>query len=278
MAAFSNFRGITHGLVALAIGAAILPLAQAAAPTHTALSQDVQRDLAVLAGYEWRFIAAYDAAGKEQKEWQVPEWGPHRVSFTASGWMGAWVCNSMNWRYALTNGRAIKIIGYGATTLAGCSEPLMSLQPRARKLFSAGFQFQLQSAQGKPPRLTLQFADGSRWDLDGEPTPLTKYGSKGEQIMLEVEAQHVACENNASNSLPCLKVRQLEWGVRDGKGYFFNQQAWQTLPLNAIDKWQHKIGWHGVLRVRKFVLKAPSDGGARVAYLLEDEYTRFSAP
>lgn len=268
---------LSMGAAALALGAMAVPIAQASQPSKPVFSAKLHQDIELLAGYVWQLTDAYDASGAQQKQWHVSGWPPIPVYFTADGWVGTSVCNSMSWRYKPTENNAIKIIGHGATTTAGCGDPLGSLQQPAAKLFSAGFHYQLHSLAGQPPSLALTFGDGSRWELRGEPTPRTKYGSDGTPALLEVDGPHVPCEQGAKGQ-ECLRVRLVEWGVRDGKGYFFNQRAWQKFPLDAIDKWTHKPGWHGVLNVQQFPLKAAQRGSAPYAYLFHAEYTTFSPP
>src|SRR5690606_31398045 len=74
---------------------------------------------------------------------------------------------------------------------------------------------------GASPRLVLHFADGSRWELAGQPTPSTKYGSAGERIFLEVAPERVACTHGVMKDAQCLRVREIQYGdngVKQGTG------------------------------------------------------------
>ncbi len=261
-------------MVVVTTATVLAPMSAMATGAQVATPQ-LKQDMQLLAGYKWLLVNAYDSTGQEQSEWQGQGWPQIPVYFHESGSFGVSVCNSMNWRFVLAPGNTIKVVGYGVTTAMGCDGSLSRLQQRAYALSSKGISYQLAATTDKTPRLSFKFADGSRWELYGEPTPRTKYGSDGEMVLLEVDGPLVACQPAPKNAVECLRVRYVDWGVRDGKGVFYNQREWQVLPLDAIDNYTHAHDWHGVLRVQQFALKPTPSGAPRFAYLLVDRYTDF---
>jgi heat shock protein HslJ len=234
------------------------------------------KDAEYLSAYEWNLQQAFDAVGKEKNNWKTPDSPSIKLWFSKDGDFGTQICNSMNWKYEMDADGSLQIKP-GIYTMAGCPEPLMELQKWASDLLSRKFHYTLTTAiANAPPHLQLRFADGSRWELNGEPTPITKYGSEGQPILLEVEAQHVPCNDNTANGAECLRVREVNWHVRNGKGEFHNHGKWQNFKLTAIDGYSHPPGWHGVLNVTRFKLKNPPSGEMAFAYLLQGETTRFS--
>ena len=261
-------------MVVVTAATALAPMSTMASGVQVATPQQ-KPDLQLLAGYKWLLVNAYDSTGQVQPEWQGQGWPQIPVYFHESGSFGVSVCNSMNWRFVLAPGNTIKVVGYGVTTTAGCDGSLSQLQQRAHALFSKGISYQLAATTGKTPRLSLTFADGSRWEMQGEPTPRTKYGSEGTTVLLEVDGPHVSCQPNKQSGTKCLRVRQVDWGVRDGKGIFLNQRPWRTLPLDAIDNYVHRPDWHGVLTIRQFDITPNQPGAPALAYLFVNEYTDF---
>lgn len=260
-------------MVVVAAATALAPMSAMASGAQVATPQ-LTPDKHLLAGYKWLLVNAYDSTGQVQPEWQGQGWPQIPVYFHESGSFGVSVCNSMNWRFVLAP-NTIQVVGYGASTLIGCDEPLSQLQQRAYALFSKNIGYQLAETSSKTPRLSFKFADGSRWELYGEPTPSTKYGSDGTTVLLEVDGPHVNCQPNKQSETKCLRVRQVDWGVRDGKGIFLNQRPWRTLPLDAIDNYIHRPDWHGVLTIRQFDITPNKPGGPAMAYLFVNEYTDF---
>ena len=111
----------------------------------------------------------------------------------------------------------------------------------------------------------LHFADGSRWELAGSPTPATRYGSAGERIFLEVAPERVACNHPLMPNAQCLRVRYADNGVKQGVG------EWRILQ-GEIDGYQHERGIRNVLRVQRYPLaqsgQLPADAPSH-AYVLD---------
>ena len=161
----------------------------------------------------------------------------------------------------------------------GCEEALLKQDSRIYKQLAQTRSYQVlaqpsTSGNGRP-QLSLGFADASRWILRGEPTPRTKYGSDGEVVLYEVAPDHQRCTALKQDERLCLRMRLVQWGVRDGKGHFFGQQAWELFPLDTFAPWQHQYGWHGVLETRRYPIPADNKTGRQFDYLQVKEYTRF---
>ena len=238
-------------------------------------------DFDVLAGYTWALEHAFNAQGKAQTPWPHLRGKPITVWFSGTGdpaWFGSSACNYMSWPITLLPNNQLKS-GVSHMTAMGCDEELTKLENRLYKQLAQISSYQLLSKpapEGKGlPQLSLSFADGSRWRLYGEPTPRTKYGSDGEVVLYEVAPEHARCEKSPKDESLCLRMRRVQWGVRDGKGHFFGHQAWELFPLQTFAPWQHQVGWHGVLETRRYPLPENDRTGRKYDYLQVREYTRF---
>ncbi len=132
------------------------------------------KDAEYLSAYEWNLQQAFDAVGKEKKNWKTPDSPSIKLWFSKDGDFGTQICNFMTWKYEMDADASLQIKP-GIYTMAGCPEPLMELQKWASDLLSRKFHYTLTTAIANvPPHLQLRFADGSRWELKGEPTSKTK--------------------------------------------------------------------------------------------------------
>ena len=259
-----------------------LPVSYAAAQQTTTQNATASTsDFEVLAGYTWALEHAFDAQGKELAAWPKPYGTPITVWFSnaeGKAWFGSKGCNFMSWPITLLPQHQLKT-GTSTMTMAGCDEALMKLDGQLYKQLAQISSYQLlrkpSASNNGLPQLALSFADGSRWRLQGEPTPRTKYGSDGEVVLYEVAPEHARCEKSPKDESLCLRMRQVQWGVRDGKGYFFGHQAWELFPLQTFAPWQHQVGWHGVLESRRYPLPVGGKTGRKFDYLQVKEYTRF---
>ena len=259
-----------------------LPVSFAAAQQRTTQSAAASTsDFDVLAGYTWALEHAFDAQGKEQAAWPKPYGTPITVWFSnaeGKAWFGSKGCNFMSWPITLLTQHQLKA-GTSFMTAAGCDKAMMQLDSQLYKQLAQISSYQLLSkpnSAGKGlPQLSLNFADGSHWRLQGEPTPRTKYGNDGEVVLYEVAPEHKRCEKSPKDESLCLRMRRVQWGVRDGKGHFFGHQAWELFPLQTFAPWQHQVGWHGVLETRRYPLANRSKTDQKFDYLQVREYTRF---
>ena len=191
-----------------------------------------------------------------------------RLSFIAGSKPGEQIvatkiCNNMSGGYQLA-GNDLKVGNLMSTNMACATPGLMQLEqavgaqlPRATAVHLA--------QDANPPRMTLQFNDGSRWHMVGKPTDATQYGSAGETIFLEVGPQTKPCSAGAARNAQCLQVRELRYDSAGRKTYVTD---WQNFYSN-IKGFEFEPGYRSVLRVKRYPVKNPPADASSLAYVLD---------
>ena len=236
-------------------GAPVTPPSSASNTAHT------------LQAYDWDLAAAYDGRGHAAPEWQLAGRPAARLHFEKDGLSVQNLCNRLGAGYALDGQRLT--VNRPMSTLRACADrELMDLEHRVAAQLPQAQRYELRSGTAAAPQLVLHFADGSRWELAGSPTPATRYGSAGERIFLEVAPERVACNHPLMPSAQCLRVRDVRYadnGVRQGVG------EWRIFQ-GEIDGYQHERGIRNVLRVQRYPLarngQLPADAPSH-AYVLD---------
>ncbi|MGB3068564.1 MAG: META and DUF4377 domain-containing protein [Ottowia sp.] len=229
------------------------------APVQPTASSANAPSPAQLKAYYWDLKAAYDGKGQAWKSSAKPamqlQFDDRQVSVRN-------LCNTMGASYTL-NGSNIQVSRPMSTMKACADSELMAQEQRVGQLLPTAQRIDLRG--GEPPQLVLHFADGSRWEMAGTPTPQTQYGSAGERIFLEVAPQRVACNHPLIKDAQCLRVREIRYGdngVKQGEG------EWQ-LFYSEIEGYKHEPGIRNVLRVNRFKRQnVPADASA-YAYVLD---------
>ena len=198
--------------------------------------------------YDWDLAAAYDGRGQAAPGWQLAGRPAARLHFEKDGLSVQNLCNRVGASYTLDGQRLT--VNRPMSTLRACADrELMGLEHRVAAQLPQAQRYELRSGAAAP-RLVLHFADGSRWELAGSPTPATRYGSAGERIFLEVAPERVACNNPLMHNSQCLRVRDVRYadnGVKQGVG------EWRIFQ-GEIDGYQHERGIRNVLRVQRYPL------------------------
>lgn len=222
-------------------------------------------DAASLTAYHWSLKKAFTPAGAEDQSWFLTSSrAPVGLDFADQRVVVNNLCNIITSGYA-TEGQRINT-QRAASTLRACNDnQLMLLEQRVGRILPTAKQWNVQLATGNEvPRLTLQFMDGTRWQLDGTPTAQTKYGSAPERIFLEVAPQRKPCSAGAANA-QCLQVREIRYannGVQTFTG------PWENF-YSEIEGYQHQPGVRNVLRINRFKRQnAPADASS-FAYVLD---------
>lgn len=222
-------------------------------PTSSSASAPSQ-----LKAYYWDLKAAYDGQGQAWKTSQPAM----RLQFDDRQVSVQNLCNTMGASYTL-NGSNIQVNRPMSTMKACADANLMGLEQRVSQLLPSAQRIDLRG--GEPPQLVLHFADGSRWEMAGTPTPQTQYGSAGERIFLEVAPQRAACNHPLMKNAQCLRVREIRYG---DNGVKQSTGEWQ-LFYSEIEGYKHEPGIRNVLRVNRFKRQnVPADASA-YAYVLD---------
>jgi len=237
--------------------AACVHTAQTAADADDAAPATAQ----TLTAYHWHLRQAFARDGTQDASWFLPGRPPLQIVFGEQGLSVNHLCNQNGSAYSLQGQRIA--VERGLSTLRGCGDSLMQLEQRVLNFLPQMQQWSIaMGREQQPPRLTLTFADGSRWQLEGEATLETRYGSAGEHVFWEVAAQRTACAQTAQS---CLRVREIDY---DHNGRQVTTGAWQDFG-GAIEGWQHEPGLRSVLRLRRYPQPKPAAARRPYVYVLD---------
>jgi hypothetical protein len=173
------------------------------------------------------------------------------------------LCNGIGAGYQL-NGIDITISRPVSTMMACPDRQLMQLEQAVATQISRATRVHL-AQDANPPRVLLQFNDGSRWHLVGKPTDATRYGGAGETLFLEVGPQLLPCSHGVVRNAQCMQVREVKYnsaGLKTGTG------EWGHFYGN-IEGFTHQAGTRNVLRVKRYTIQNPPADASRYAYVLD---------
>lgn len=231
-------------------------------PSASSPAQAASKASSPLAAYEWDLVNAYDAGGQAAAGWKLSGKPAFRLSFENRQLSVKNLCNVVGAAYA-TDGSSLRVERVISTMKACADTELMALERKVATQLPTAKSYSLKN--GATPQLTVQFADGSRWEFSGTPTASTQYGGSGQLMFLEVAPERVACSNGVMKDAQCLRVRIVSYrqdGVKLRVG------AWDTF-YNEIEGFKHEPGIRNVLRVNRFVRKnVPADASQHV-YVLD---------
>ncbi len=233
------------------------PGAVVAPPPATAASR--------LTMHEWELVAMADSQGRADTRWRRGNQRAPRLHFEDGRMALQGLCNTVASSYRL-QGPNLALSQAMSTKRACADRDLMALEDRMARQMNGSVGYEVRSNAGGPPLLVLLFADGSRWELTGEPTAQTRYGGQAERVFLEVAPQRVPCHHGTMANAQCLRVREVRFadnGVRQGVG------EWRPL-YGEIEGYTHQPGTRHVLRLNRFqrAQPVPADASAQV-YVLD---------
>lgn len=219
-----------------------------------------------LQSHHWLLDSATSRTGAQDPQWTLPTIGtqpqrPITLNFIDTQTLTVRrLCNVMNGRYTL-DGNNIKVNPL-ATTMMACNQPgLMELEQKVGKQLPQVRTWEIQA--DTPPRLALDFADGTSWVFKGTPTHETLYG-QSERVFLEVGAQKVACNSPVMPQAQCLQVRELQYD----NGLKKAVTQWQTFA-GEIEGFTHQPGVRNVLRLNRYARTDAPTNASRYLYVLD---------
>jgi heat shock protein HslJ len=223
-------------------------------------------DAASLTAYHWKLQEAFTPAGNEDQSWFLgSSQAPIELDFVDQRVVVKNLCNVISSAYTV-EGQRINL-QRGMSTLRACNDnQLMMLEQKVARILPTAKQWnvQLGGSTTEQPRLTLQFIDGTRWQLNGKPTAQTQYGSAPERIFLEVGPERKACSAGAGRH-QCLQVREIRYGDNGVKTY---TGQWENF-YSEIEGYKHEAGVSNVLRINRFKRQnVPADASSYV-YVLD---------
>lgn len=251
-----------HTLSALALAALMSACTSAPSQPPARMTTTAQKAAPDLVAYDWNLTAAVNARGEPDGRWILAGRPALQLHFEDQNLSVRNLCNLMSAHFG-TQGNDIQLAQALSTKRACADQALMQLEDRVGALLPTMKRYALHA--GSTPRLQLWFADGTRWELAGQPTPQTQYSGPGERIFLEVAPQRVACSQGVANGARCLRVREIRYadnGVKQSVG------EWQPLA-GEVQGYKHEAGVRNVLRIDRFKRKNPPAGASSYAYVLD---------
>lgn len=221
-------------------------------------------DEKTLAAYHWRLQGAADRDGKRIDALFVRPQPPLQLDFR-DGRLGVDnACNRIGGSYRIENGR-LKL-GRMMQTLMACADPKLSKLDEAISRRLQGDPRLDVRTGGDGPELHLATDSGDTLDFVGVPTAQTRYGSGGETLFLEIDAQTEPCPHPLIRDKRCLKMRERRY---DANGLIVGMPGeWQRL-YQDIEGYTHEPGIRNVLRVKRYTIKNPPADAPPQAYVLD---------
>ena len=221
---------------------------QSAAP-HTETTE-------MLGRYHWLMEPAIDKNKKRESL---------RLTFETQRLSVGGLCNVLSAGYTLDGSKMTikQVVG----TMRLCDDPaLMAYEQEVASRLPMVSSWSIAPGQtGQAPILTLKFSDKSQWNLQGEPTDETRYGSAGEIIFLEVAPQMAVCHHPLMPEKQCLNIRSVHYdaaGVKQAMG------PWE-LFYDEIDGYEFVPGVRNILRVKRYERAETPEDASRYAYVLD---------
>ena len=239
----------------------LLPLvASCAATPPTPASTEAD----ALTAYHWQLRGATDRGGKRVDALFVRPALPLQLDFHDGRLGVSNACNRIGGSYRVENGRLR--LGPMAQTLMACSDPaLAKLDEAIGQRLQGNPRLDVQRGSGGP-RLRLVTDAGDTLDFVGQPTAETRYGSAGETIFLEVDAQPQPCSHPLIPDKRCLNVRERRY---DANGLPAGTPGEWRLLYQDIEGYTHEAGVRNVLRVKRYAIKNPPADAPAQAYVLD---------
>lgn len=216
----------------------------------------------LLPAYHWTLEAATDRYGYHNEDLFGGDVAPLQLRFGHQLLNVSGACNRLSGPYSIK--RDNLLTGTLMQTMMACERPLMLREAGIKDYLASHLDITL-AAHPHSPRLTLTSGDGRTLVLAGSATPETRYGSQGETVFMEVQAQTLACAQPLTAEVYCLQVRELNY---DTQGRQTSAGDWTVLEQD-IEGFDHQPGTRHVLRLKRFVLDSAKSDQAANVYVLD---------
>lgn len=224
-------------------------------------------DAASLTAYHWKLQKAFNPTGNDDQTWFLSSnHAPIELDFVEQRVVVKNLCNVISSGYSVEGQRLN--LQRGMSTLRACNDnQLMMLEQKVARILPTAKQWnvQLGSSAEEQPQLTLQFIDGTRWQLNGKPTAQTQYGSAPERIFLEVGPERKACHHGVMKNYQCLQVREIRY---DDNGLKKSTGEWEHF-YSEIEGYKHEAGVSNILRINRFKRQNVPADASSYAYVLD---------
>ncbi|UMZ09356.1 META and DUF4377 domain-containing protein [Pseudomonas sp. MPFS] len=216
-----------------------------------------------LPAYYWNLVSATDASGKPIPALAKGIERKLRLTFGDQSLNISGGCNGQFGGYTYQNG--VLKVQQLASTLMACDKSLMELDSEVGRLLKGDLRTSV-TGDTPEPMLQLTTQDGSVLKFQGEETPETRYGSKGEIKFLEVAAKTVKCSHPLIPNYQCLQVRERRYD--DAGLQLPTQDTWHPM-YDSIQGYEHHNGVRTVLRVKQYEWKNPPADASSHVYVLD---------
>ncbi|QNP49371.1 META and DUF4377 domain-containing protein [Diaphorobacter aerolatus] len=209
----------------------------------------------LLPQYVWSLTQVAGSDGQMRHDWLIPGKAAPVLNFQNGQVSVQNLCNLVNATYSTSLDKIE--IKQPVSTMRACVDNLqMTQERRVVQQLQLAQKFQIVPAGNNLPiRMYLSFSDGLRWELYGQPTPATRYGSAAERIFLEVGPEKVNCNHPLMRDAKCLRVRDLSY---DNQGIKRVTGDWRIMQ-GDIEGYKFEPGLRNVLRVNRYALtKGPA--------------------
>ncbi|MDH0303663.1 MULTISPECIES: META and DUF4377 domain-containing protein [unclassified Pseudomonas] len=216
-----------------------------------------------LTAYYWNLVSANEASGAPIDALTKGIERKLRLSFAEKNLNISGGCNTQFGGYSYQDG-VLKVQSL-ASTLMACDKSLMDVDTQVGRLLKGDLRAAI-GGDTSEPVLQLTTQDGSVLKFQGEATPQTRYGSKGEIKFLEVAAKTVKCSHPLIPNYECLQVRERRYD--DAGLQLPTQDTWHPL-YQSIEGYEHRDGVRTVLRVKQYEWKNPPADAPSNVYVLD---------
>lgn len=216
----------------------------------------------LLPSYYWTLDEAEDRYGYHNPDLFGGDDEALQLRFDGNMLSVSGACNRLGGSYSIK--RDTLITGNLMQTMMACEQPLMLREASIKDYLNSHLEMTLE-AHPHSPKLTLTTGDGRKLVLVGSATPETRYGSKGEQLFMEVQAQTATCPHPLIPDFQCLQVRELTY---DAQGIKTSEGEW-TMLYQGIEGYEHQPGTRNVLRLQRFEVANPPADQSGTAYVLD---------
>lgn len=245
----------------LASCSAATPKPEAGTPPVTRAAASV--DDKTLSAYHWNLQGAVDRDGKRIDALFARPQRPLQLDFRDGRLGVSNACNRIGGDYRIDGGRLRP--GQMMQTLMACADPALSgLDEAIRSRLQGAPRLSVET--GEAPRLRLVTDGGDVLDFGGVPTAETRYGSAGETVFLEIDAQTQPCAHPLIRDKRCLKVRERRY---DANGLAAGVPGEWQLLYQDIEGYTHEAGVRNVLRVKRYAIAHPPADAPAQAYVLD---------
>lgn len=168
-------------------------------------------------------------------------------------------CNNMGVAINITDNTLVT--SQAMMTQMACSPELMQQEKFAAQLFDKRTIKVSVNTEQEQPVLSVEAANGKKYDFVGTMTPEAKYQSKAEMVFLEISPELKSCTGVAQQQ--CMQVREIKYNEQGVKG---KTGEWELFH-GQIEGFKHDPNVRTILRLKRFTLQNPAADQSKYVYI-----------